>query len=124
MFHVSPAANRSSIREHGLDWRRMTGRGIAGSRTAEAEGVFVCLDEFDARFFVWSDSVPVDIWTFDGDETQLVRVDSGYSYLPGVVAPERLTLLRTDLVRPPAEPSDGGGAYRSTLTITYADPDD
>jgi hypothetical protein len=33
MFHVTDSANRESIRQHGLDWRRMgTALGIAGSR--------------------------------------------------------------------------------------------
>jgi hypothetical protein len=38
MFHVSDRANRESIRQHGLDWRRMGGAmGIAGNRAPECE---------------------------------------------------------------------------------------
>ena len=97
----------------------MTGRGIAGSREPEAAGVFVCPDEFDAQFFTRFADEPVDMWSFDADESALVATDSGYSYLPGAVAPERLTLHRSDIVAPPIEASTNGGAYSSTLTITY-----
>ena len=52
LFQVSSAANRESIRSHGLDWTRMgAARGIAGSTTPEENGVFLCRDEFEARFF-------------------------------------------------------------------------
>ena len=35
------AANRDSIREHGLDWRAMRGRGIAGSQGPELDAIFL-----------------------------------------------------------------------------------
>jgi hypothetical protein len=48
-FHVSSAANRESILAHGLDWTKMrAARGIAGSTAPEADGVFLCRDEFEA----------------------------------------------------------------------------
>ena len=38
LFHVTSAANRESIRSHGLDWTRMgAARGIAGSMTPALE---------------------------------------------------------------------------------------
>lgn len=52
LYHVSPSANRDSIDEHGLDWRRMQGEGIAGSRAAEEEGVFLAVDRQEAYWFV------------------------------------------------------------------------
>jgi hypothetical protein len=42
LFHVTAARNRDSIQSHGLDWTRMSGRGIAGSRAPELEAVFLC----------------------------------------------------------------------------------
>lgn len=52
LYHVSSSTNRNSITEHGLDWRRMRGEGIAGSRAAEAEGVFLARDSDEAYWFV------------------------------------------------------------------------
>lgn len=52
LFHVSAAANRDSILAHGLDWTRMgAAPGIAGSTAPEEDGVFLCADEFEVRFF-------------------------------------------------------------------------
>jgi hypothetical protein len=48
-FHATFAANRESIARHGLDWTRMAGSGIAGSRDPEAEGVFLCADPESAE---------------------------------------------------------------------------
>jgi hypothetical protein len=70
-FHVSVAENRPSILAHGLDWRRFPGSGIAGSRSPEAEGVFLCRDINSAGFFVQMAAQrgrQADIWavTLDG----------------------------------------------------------
>ncbi|HEV2634651.1 MAG TPA: hypothetical protein VGX23_05860 [Actinocrinis sp.] len=52
-FHVSSVLNRESIAKHGLDWARMSAApGIAGSRSPEAEGAFVCRGEDDVSFFL------------------------------------------------------------------------
>ena len=69
LFHVSSAANRESILAHGLDWTRMgVARGLAGSTAAEEEGVFLCQDQFEARFFVDMNNTgdPVDVWAVTG----------------------------------------------------------
>ena|SRR6516165_606939 len=69
LFHVSSAANRESILAHGLDWTRMgVARGLAGSTAAEEEGVFLCRDQFEARFFVDMNNTgdPVDVWAVTG----------------------------------------------------------
>lgn len=51
-FHATFADNRESILAHGLDPKRFTGSGIAGSQAPEAAGVFLCADAESAEFFV------------------------------------------------------------------------
>jgi hypothetical protein len=86
LFHVSSAANRESIRSHGLDWTRMgAARGIAGSMTPEENGVFLCRDEFEARFFTDLNNTggPVDVWVVTGvEESGLVTGGSGSATSP------------------------------------------
>jgi putative transposase len=48
--HASRSINRDSIARHGLDWRRMTGRGIVGNEQPERPGVFVCADLERAQY--------------------------------------------------------------------------
>jgi hypothetical protein len=53
LFHVSPRANRDSIRLHGLDWRRMgTEHNIPGAHGAEQDGVFLSRNRDEALWFV------------------------------------------------------------------------
>jgi hypothetical protein len=96
LFHVSSAANRESIRSHGLDWTRMgPARGIAGSMTPEENGVFLCRDEFEARFFIDLNSTggPVDVWVVTGvEESGLVTGGSGFCYFPAPISPAQVTL--------------------------------
>src|ERR1700730_17121550 len=86
LFHVSSAANRETDRAHGLDWNRMgAARGIAGSMTPEENGVFLCRDEFEARFFTDLNNTggPVDVWVVTGvAESELVTGGSGVCYFP------------------------------------------
>ena len=73
--------------------------GIAGSRTAEQEGCFLCLGEWEMEWFVKLNNTggPVDVWAVDGvDPKALVESPEGHFYLPSVVAAERLTLWRRD----------------------------
>jgi hypothetical protein len=96
LFHVSSAANRESIRSHGLDWTRMGApRGIAGSMTPEENAVFLCRDEFEARFFIDLNNTggPVDVWVVTGvDESGLVTGGSGFCYFPAPISPAQVTL--------------------------------
>ena len=89
LFHVSSAANRKSIRSHGLDWTWMgAARGIAGSMTHEENGVFLCRDEFEARFFIDLNNTggPVDVWVVTGvEEGGLVTGGSGFCYFPAAI---------------------------------------
>ena len=51
-FHATRSANRESIDQYGLDWRRMGDvPGIAGGRRPEREGVFLCRGLHDAYWF-------------------------------------------------------------------------
>ena len=82
--------------------------GIAGSTQPEQEGVFLCESEWEVEWFsrMWathaslgySDRGPLDVWAVDDvDEDDLVLSPEGYKYLPGVVSPTQLTLLRRDV---------------------------
>jgi len=86
-FHVTSSLNRASITRHGLDWERMgLAPGIAGSKSPEAPGVFMCVDEGDADWFVFINNTggPVDVWAVEGiDPASLLDNGSGYGYLPG-----------------------------------------
>ena len=96
LFHVSSAANRESILAHGLDWTRMgVARGIAGSVAPEEEGVFLCRDEFEARFFIDMNNTggPVDVWAVTGvRESELVTGGSGFCHYPAPISPAQVTL--------------------------------
>jgi hypothetical protein len=53
LYHVTSELNRASILAHGLDWDCLgAAPGIAGSNRAEAEGVFLCHDDWEAQYFV------------------------------------------------------------------------
>lgn len=70
-------------------------RGIAGSMTPEENGVFLCRDEFEARFFVDLNNTggPVDVWVVTGvEESGLVTGGSGFCYFPAPIPPAQVTL--------------------------------
>jgi hypothetical protein len=68
MFHASRSTNRESISRHGLDWRLMTGWGIAGSRAPEWPGVYLCADLEGARWFAGMPApATADIWSVSVD---------------------------------------------------------
>jgi hypothetical protein len=104
-FHVTSTLNRASITRHGLDCERMgLAPGIAGSKSPEVPGVFVCLDEGDVDWFAFTinnTGGPVDVWAVEGiDPASLLDNGNGYGYLPEKIPPSRLTLIRTDLPAP------------------------
>ena len=105
-FHVASVRNRDSIRRHGLDVSRMgPARGIAGSRVPEQAGVFLAPDRWTTDYFVEMNNTggPVDVWEVHGiDPAELVTSPEGYEFLPAVLPPERLRLLRVDI--PPIDP--------------------
>jgi hypothetical protein len=80
----------------------MTAPGIAGSRWPEQAGCFLCLDESEVDWFVCMNNTggPVDVWAVDGvDPAELVESPEGHFYLPAVVPPSRLCLLRASVER-------------------------
>jgi hypothetical protein len=97
MFHVSSAANRESILAHGLDWTRMgAAPGIAGSTVPEADGVFLCRNEFETSFMIGLNFAGglVDVWAVTGiEEDELVDNGSGYVYFPSAIPPAQITLV-------------------------------
>jgi hypothetical protein len=103
LYHVTSVLNRDSIAAHGLDWTRMgAAPGIAGSRTPEEAGCFLCLDEFEASFFLRINNTggPVDVWAIEGVEyEELVEPPNGFHYLPRRVPATQVTLYRRDVVK-------------------------
>jgi hypothetical protein len=113
-FHVTSTINRASIREHGLDWRRMgAARGIAGSDRPENEGVFLCRGVFDADWFVRLNNTggPVDVWAVSEIEPhRLLDNGRGYFYYPMAIPPEDCALVSGDIAPLPTEASSIGAA--------------
>jgi hypothetical protein len=124
MFHVSDTANRESIRQHGLDWRRMgDAPGIAGSRVPEHQAVFLAEDLDVAKWFVqmggWNDRHDIDVWEvhldldvdlhFDEDDSEpsdrlppdgpLMQHADGYLCYLEPIPPERLKLVDPEALR-------------------------
>lgn len=100
-FHASRATNRDSIAEHGLDWRRMAGPGVAGSRRPEWPGVFLVDGLEGAQWFADMADGDADIWQVAVDGLWLISdpnasggLDDGWAIAPDPIAPERLKLLR------------------------------
>jgi hypothetical protein len=97
MFHASPTVNRSSILEHGLDWTRMSGRSIAGSRSPEAPAVFLNDDRWGADWFArmgQEDGLEVDIWAVDASDDWIESGPDGWWMRFQRVSPNRLRLVQ------------------------------
>jgi hypothetical protein len=109
LFHVTEAANRESIRRHGLDWRMMnTTPGIAGSEVPECAGVFLARNGWEAKWFVemgrrrgvraidvWEVSLDLDL-DLSGDlppDGPLVDHEDGYLYCTQPIPPQHLKLI-------------------------------
>ena len=79
-------------------------RGIAGSSSPEQLGCFLCLDDFEAQWFVNtinSTEGTVDVWAVEGvDEADLVESPEGHFYLPRPISAEMLTLRQKDCPPP------------------------
>jgi len=97
MFHVAAADNRDSIRNHGLDWRRMRGRGIAGSAGPELDAIFLCESVDETDLFLWMATTPSDIWGVRVDELVIENGPDGWWIVTQPVPPERLRIVRSDV---------------------------
>jgi len=94
LYHVTASENRDSISVHGLDWTRMTGRGIAGSHAPEAEGVFLARDLEEARWFAgFGHARRVDVWLVDVRDLPIDHDREGFLLCPEPIGPERLALV-------------------------------
>jgi hypothetical protein len=101
MFHATAAANRESIRRHGLDWRRMgAAPGIAGSTRPELPAVFVCDSREDVSFFLRMARTPTDVWTVDAGGLWVETGPNGWWIISRPIDPGRLTLAEGDATRP------------------------
>jgi hypothetical protein len=110
LFHVTAARNRDSIRRYGLDWTRMSGRGIAGSTAPELDAVFLCDSLEDAEFFTWMGTEPLDIWGVRVDGLVVESGPDGWWIVNEQVAPERLRLAVAGVVpEPPEATSEASG---------------
>jgi hypothetical protein len=112
-FHATFTVNRESIMRHGLDWRRMTGPGIAGSTEAEWPGVFLCSDLEDAHWFAGMGRRGlVDIWAVELDGVWL-EGDPGSNGGGGdnwMICPEPISPRRVRLVARNISPDRGPGS--------------
>lgn len=102
-WHVSPSANRASIQQHGLDWRRMATTGIAlppmEGRVAEPEldAVFLCGSLDDVEFFVGFGSHPaVDIWKVDTEGLAIEDGPDGWLLHRAPIPTTRVSLVAAD----------------------------
>jgi hypothetical protein len=97
-YHVSPSTNRASILRHGLDITWMSGIGIAGSTSAEVEGIFIAQSLWEAFYFAgFGVHERVDVWSVDARGLRLLQDGGGYLFYPGAIGPERLRLVEADL---------------------------
>lgn len=107
-FHVTFSVNRQSIERHGLDWTRMSAAsGIAGSRSPEQAGCFLCGSVHEVEWFIRMGSTrgPVDVWEVEGiDESMLVESPERHHYIPSAIPPDRLRLVRRDVQVPWTQP--------------------
>jgi hypothetical protein len=98
MAHVTAAANRDSIRRHGLNWTKMgAATGIAGSTEPELPAIFLCEDDFDASFFIRMARQPSDVWEVRVDGLWVENGPDGWWIIDQPVGPDRLRLARKDV---------------------------
>jgi hypothetical protein len=98
LYHVSAAANRSSIVRYGLDWRRMSiASGVAGSKTPELAADFLGESVHDIGFFARMAKQPSDAWAVRADGLWVENGPSGWLMRGRPIGARRLRLLATDL---------------------------
>lgn len=100
-FHVTSVLNRASIREYGLDYRKMgAARGIAGSYEAEQAGCFLACSPAERDWFVRMNNTggPVDVWEVNGvEDDELTISPEGHRYRAGIIPPDRIRLAQSDI---------------------------
>jgi hypothetical protein len=105
VYHATATVNRTSIRQHGLDWRRMGAAcGIAGSTRPELPAVFVCADREDVSFFLRMARSSSDVWCVDVEGLWLESGPNGWWIISQPVPRDRLRLVGQDIPVSAAEP--------------------
>ena len=96
LAHATASANRASILEWGLDWKRMgIAPGIAGSSRYELDAIF--LDHIETiSFFTGMSRLPCDVWEVDVRGLWIEEYE-GWLIHRQPISPDRLRLLETDL---------------------------
>jgi hypothetical protein len=96
LAHATASANRASILQWGLDWKRMgIAPGIAGSSRYELDAVF--LDHIETiSFFTGMSRLPCDVWEVDARGLWLEEFE-GWIIHKQPISPDRLRLSKTDL---------------------------
>jgi hypothetical protein len=105
-FHATRSVNRESIARHGLDWRRMSAPGIAGSHRPEYPGIFLGAMLEDAHWFTgMTRGEPADIWSVRVDGVWLIGdpgagggIDDNWAIATEPLPPGALRLVERDLV--------------------------
>lgn len=121
-WHVTSAANRASILEHGLDWRRMGATGGVASgivfRGPEMDAVFLCESLHSAEFFVGFGTHPsIDVWQVDVTGLVLEPGPDGWLIHREAIPPHRLQLPQKDVPAPPRPDSNPSLAAEATASV-------
>ena len=120
-FHVSAARNRESIAQHGVDWTRATGRGIAGSERPEGACVFLAEDEHEVAWWVAMSRERVDVWEVAlPDDVEQGEINGSLCVLQPIPA-DRLRLLASH-DPPPADDADSLATESNRIDVSGVGP--
>jgi hypothetical protein len=93
MYHVTAIENRSSIERWGLDWDRMgSSPGVAGSRKAEAPGIWLT-EHSEDDFFAEMARHAVQMWEVDVTDLWLELRPQEWWFTSERITPDRVRLL-------------------------------
>ena len=122
LFHATFSTNRESIRQHGLDWTRMTRGGIAGSRGPELDAIFLD-DSIEATlFFAGMTEEPVDIWAARVDGLWIESSPDGWWIVNEPLPPAKVRLAAVSDPVPPL-PKGFSGLVPPEYERTHRPPD-
>ena len=95
-------------------------RGIAGAHSPEVQGIFLCVEDWEAQWFIEMNNTggPVDLWEVAGVELRelLVSPEGGHQYIGRPIPPAAVHLLRQD-IPPEPWPSDRHASLSSTEQV-------
>lgn len=126
LWHVSSSLNRTSIAEHGLDWRKMmittgiaSSPGHGGPFAPELDVVFLCESLDDVEFFAGFGQHPlVDVWEVDARGLAIEPGPDGWVLTRTPIPPQRLQLMHVDRTPGSRELTTASLVFRSSrLTV-------